>query len=745
MIKNEIKRFKLNVGSSSVDCEIPASVYSLSLEDTAQFSSGGGCSFDSDVAVTVAEKQSKYAFLKISGIYANAEVFFNGKSYGMTTSCDRTYYFDITDGIKLGDNVLSIVCTSALGARARLNSGGTLDKEYELPSYVPDMGIIGSCEILYTDSAIISDVRVKQLHENGAVTLLLDIDTLGDTADIRHALTLVSPDGKIYFGGIGNGRGLVNVPDPALWYPRGLGNPALYKLSVTLYHGAEAADVYEKRIGLRKIETRMTGTGAPTVVINGCPIFSLGATYVTERAIVSTVTKQGTEALIKKAADANMNTLAVYSYTVSPSEHFYDLCDRYGILVWQDIPVPIITSNVAGAFASGLSDSLKSLISRAASHTSAALMYLSVVSDGRSSVTKESIGEFREIIKRLLEPIIEKYAPTVPFYFDPLVLFARDERYLSASREGFAPSVLASMPDMMTLSEIAVEDTNILSPSVEDTVKIKGALESMILCSASTLKFPYGKDEVSYAGAYAPAFAVARSIKRARLDPMHTMSAVFRQLNDSEALISGSFIDAGGRKKALCYLSEDAFAPVTVYADARGGKLTIGISNNTKKQYSGRLTYALYDTYGKCHAEKMKTVDLAPCSAHTTAIEEDYTRIVASEPELYYVVYQLADYNGVRATGSEIFVKPKRFAFIDPQISAEVSGSGKRFTVKLTAKKYARAVFVYLDGIAADADKNYISVIPGTPEMVTLDLCEVKTSLEVKDKLRLISIYNIGG
>jgi hypothetical protein len=101
MIKNEIKRFKLNVGSSSVDCEIPASVYSLSLEDTAEFISGGGCSFDSDVAVTVAEKQSKYAFLKISGIYANAEVFFNGKSYGMTTSCDRTYYFDITDGIKL--------------------------------------------------------------------------------------------------------------------------------------------------------------------------------------------------------------------------------------------------------------------------------------------------------------------------------------------------------------------------------------------------------------------------------------------------------------------------------------------------------------------------------------------------------------------------------------------------------------------------------------------------------------------
>lgn len=744
MTRNEIKRFQLNIGSSSVSCELPATVYSLSLEDTGDFIKKSGCAFDADVTVTSSDKQQKYAFLKISGIYANAEIFFNGRSYGMTSSADRVYYFDVTDGVAVGDNKLSVVCSSPLKPRARLNDNGEIGSEYELPTYLPDMGIVGSAEIIFTDSAVISDVRVKQLHEDGKVTLLLDVDTLGDSADVRHALTVVSPDGKIYFGGISNGRGLVNIPEPALWYPRGLGNPVLYKLSVTLYHGAEAVYTYEKRIGLRKIEMRMTGTGAPTVVINGCALFSLGATYLTERAIVANITRAGTEALIKKAVKANMNTLAVYSYTLSPSEYFYDLCDRNGILVWQDIPVPIVTSNVAGAFASGLSEAIRSIIGRAASHTSVALMYLSIISDGRSSVPKESISEFRDVAKRLLEPIIEKYAPTTPFFFDPSVLYERDERYLSEKLKGFAPSVTASMPDMMTLSEIAVVDKNILSPSVEDTVKIKGAMESMILSVASSMKFPYGKHEVAYAAAYAPAYEVARSVKRARLDPMHTMSAVFRQLNDSEALISGAFIDAGGREKAMCHLIADAFAPITVSADTCQEKATIGISNNTKKQYSGRLMYALYDTYGKCHIEKTRTVDLAPTSAYM-AIEEDFSRIIAGEPELYYLIYQLEDYNGVRATGSELFVKPKRFAFVDPILNAEVSGSGKRFSVKLAAKKYARAVFVYLDGISAEADKNFISVIPGTPEMITLETAEAKTSLEVKDKLRVMSIYNIGG
>ena len=300
------------------------------------------------------------------------------------------------------------------------------------------------------------------------------------------------------------------------------------------------------------------------------------------------------------------------------------------------------------------------------------------------------------------------------------------------------------MPDAMTISEIAVEDTNVLSAPVEDTVKIKGAVESMILSITSSMKFPYGKEEIAYAGAYAPAYEIARSIKRARLDPMHTMSAVFRQLNDSEALVSGSFIDSGGRKKAMAYLAADAFAPIAVSIDINGSKVNIGVSNNTKKQYLGRLTYALYNAYGKCQAETTKTVELAPCSAYA-AIEEDYSRIIAGEPEFYYLIYQLSDYNGVRDTGTELFVKPKRFAFVDPEITADVSGSGKSFSIKLSAKKYAAAVFVYLDGISSIADKNYIPIIPGTPEMITLELKEVRTSLEVKDKLRLISIYNIGG
>ena len=745
MIRNQIKRFQFSIGGRSAECELPATVCSLSLENRADGALSGSCLIEARVQLSTAELKSKYTYLKLDGVYANAEVIFNGKSYGLLSSVERVYYFDVTDGLIEGDNRLSIVCTSPLLPRERVTSDPSVSGEYELPTFVSDMGIVGGVELLSTDSALISDVRVNQLHEGGKVTLLVDVDTLGDTSDVRHALTVVSPDGKIYFGGISNGRGLVNIPDPSLWYPKGLGNPVLYKLSVTLYHGSEAADTYEKKIGLRKIELRSGGSGAPTVTVNGSALFSLGATYVTERAIVANITRAGTEALVKNAADAGMNTLAVYSYTLSPSEYFYELCDRYGILVWQDLPIPYVAVNVAGAFAAGLAESVKSMILRAASHTSVALMYLTVTHGaGAVSPSIDGIGEFRSVCKRILEPILQRYAPTLPFLFDPKPLYERDERFLSKRNGGFAPSVLASMPDPVTLTEIAVEDTNILSAAVEDTVRTEGAVQSMLESVASSLKFPYGKDELSYAASYAPACDTVKSIKRARLDPMSTMSAVFRQLNDSEALITSSFIDAGGRKKALIYMAEEAFEPVMVSADAIGYKMRIGISNNTKKQYSGRLNYAIYDTGGKCHFETTRTVDLAPTSAYVP-IEDDFERIVSAEPEIYYLTYTLSDHQGVRASGCELFSKPKRFSFPDPVISAELSGSGRRFTVKLTAKKIAGAVRVVFEGIDASADKNFISVIPGTPVMLTFDTKEVKTSLEMKEQMRVISIYNIGG
>ena len=48
------------------------------------------------------------------------------------------------------------------------------------------------------------------------------------------------------------------------------------------------------------------------------------------------ITPQDYEKMVQDAADANMNMIRVWGGGIYEDDHFYDLCDRNGIMVWQD-------------------------------------------------------------------------------------------------------------------------------------------------------------------------------------------------------------------------------------------------------------------------------------------------------------------------------------------------------------------------------------------------------------------------
>lgn len=70
--------------------------------------------------------------------------------------------------------------------------------------------------------------------------------------------------------------------------------------------------------------------------IDGKPVYMKGANYIPSDALLSRVTKKEYEKVIKMAKDANMNMLRVWGGGIYEDDYFYDLCDKYGINVWQD-------------------------------------------------------------------------------------------------------------------------------------------------------------------------------------------------------------------------------------------------------------------------------------------------------------------------------------------------------------------------------------------------------------------------
>ena len=135
----------------------------------------------------------------------------------------------------------------------------------------------------------------------------------------------------------------LELDDPKLWFPWDHGPQNLYELEIVAYQAGKPVDRFTQSLGIRAIQSPgpigQPFSSGGAVQINGLPIFLRGASWVPVDAIPARVSGQDYEELLKLAKDANLNCLRVWGGGLREKKAFYDLCDRMGILVWQEFPL----------------------------------------------------------------------------------------------------------------------------------------------------------------------------------------------------------------------------------------------------------------------------------------------------------------------------------------------------------------------------------------------------------------------
>ncbi|HNR32581.1 MAG TPA: glycoside hydrolase family 2 TIM barrel-domain containing protein [Candidatus Hydrogenedentes bacterium] len=129
------------------------------------------------------------------------------------------------------------------------------------------------------------------------------------------------------------------------WQPNGAGDQSLYTLEVRV---ADARGVplwrTERQVGFKRVVWRPCA-GAPDDAlpwlceVNGVPVFLQGANWVPPRTVYHDVAREDYKALIDLYREMGCNVLRVWGGGILEKEVFYDLCDRVGILVWQEFPL----------------------------------------------------------------------------------------------------------------------------------------------------------------------------------------------------------------------------------------------------------------------------------------------------------------------------------------------------------------------------------------------------------------------
>lgn len=196
------------------------------------------------------------------------------------------------------------------------------------PAYIETRkrGFINSVEPFYTLDSALENAEVR-------------FETV---CDEKVVYTLFDPDGNVVYSGESPEFTVNNVK---LWWCSGQGEPHLYK-----WTAESSTDKKEGKIGFRKVRMlRNPGTGgdpagypmsryaAPvTIELNGRRIFAKGSNWVNPELFFGVITEERYEELIKAAVDANMNIFRLWGGAGIQKDEFYDICDRLGIMVWQE-------------------------------------------------------------------------------------------------------------------------------------------------------------------------------------------------------------------------------------------------------------------------------------------------------------------------------------------------------------------------------------------------------------------------
>lgn len=133
----------------------------------------------------------------------------------------------------------------------------------------------------------------------------------------------------------------IPIENPELWYPNGHGEQPLYELCVQFTGDGNIYDERVLQIGIRKLRydqnVNSPADALPyTFVINDKKIYIKGVNMTPLDLLYGNVSIGHYEWFIYMMKKANVNMVRVWGGGIIEKKQFYGLCDRHGIMIWQE-------------------------------------------------------------------------------------------------------------------------------------------------------------------------------------------------------------------------------------------------------------------------------------------------------------------------------------------------------------------------------------------------------------------------
>lgn len=740
-------------------------------------------------------------WLVCDGLDTLAAVSINGTKLGSTENMYRQYRWDVKKLLQAGTNEILITFRSPVrycaekqavrplhGVSQAIPGGPHLRKApcqfgWDWGPQLPPIGIWKDIRLEAYEDARIDDVHLRQHHKNGKVTVEAVVTLLTwEKAAYQAVMKVTTPDGKALetkgvFSADGKCSLTILVDDPQLWWPNGYGAQPLYDVSIELLKDGKSLDEKAFKLGLRTIELRQQPDQwgrSFTFVVNGLPIFAKGSDWIPADSFPTRITDAYLEGLINAAAETHQNMLRVWGGGFYEEDRFYDLCDKYGILIWQDFVFACSEYPWDdAAFVENFRIEAVENIRRLRHHASLALWCGNnemewqlkdwEVAGPENDKAKKEYDEFyhHKLPDWLAaEDPDHAYWPSSPSsdipFEDPNGQNQGDSHYwdvwhgrkpFTAYRSQF-PRFMSefgfqALPPIETIRTYAEEeDQNMTSYIMERHQKNDSGNQLMVAQMLDTFRLPKDFESLVYLSLVLQAEGIRYGVEHWRRHTDRVSGIIYWQLNDCWPVASWASLDYFLRWKALHYAARRFYAPLLLSIEDKPTEQNVYITNEQREAWEGSVRWSLETLDGKV-LEKGETPAKVEPFGVTEVCGFDFSKQLEGDRarDLVFVA-EMRQKDLCLSRQTAYFVPTKHLNLADPKLSSKCSVENGQLIIEVSAQSLARLVEVKLEGVDTVLSDNYFDLPAGRVVKISTPLPAGWTLAQAQKALKLRSIYD---
>ncbi len=308
-----------------------------------------------------ASYKGRKIWLKLHSVNYQANVWLNGQMIADSSEVEgayRIFDLDITDAAvpdKRNSLALEIAPPVPTDPSIRWMQGTRTPPDKDMGIWY-DMKIYSTGSLHMRHPYVVSDLDLPAT-DVAHLTISTEISNTSQKALTGTLTGRISPVDNLHEGGTSSGEGVsfeyaeevslapgetrpvlheLDIPDPQLWWPAQVGPQHLYDLILELREDdGDLSEIDTVRFGIREVTSQLNtfehDIQTRAFQVNGKDIFVKGANYTD--GMLLEPSRERDEAEARYIIHMNMNAIRTEGFW--GTDYFYDLCDKYGIMIFD--------------------------------------------------------------------------------------------------------------------------------------------------------------------------------------------------------------------------------------------------------------------------------------------------------------------------------------------------------------------------------------------------------------------------